>query len=154
MQLTFSVPTRHKLKSSDRFAGPEVSVTVTDDQGMRIVLGDGSENDNEPDFLIERRPRGWLVWLHPDATDDPAAHLFITDDGKSFVIPGEDFGVTEPIRCMSSQDYDAIEALVNQVDEPYEDKSEFIDTAKERADVIAEKDQKNNLFGPDPGEPR
>ena len=154
MQLQFSVPTFCKTKTSDRFDGPEVPVTIRDEQGIRVVLGDDGDYCYAPDLLIERRSRGWLIFLHPDGTEDPSGYLFIKDGGKSFVIPGNKFGCAEAIECASLKDYDAIEALVNQIDEAHREEPDFIDTAEERADVIANKNKKNNLFGPDSGEPR
>lgn len=154
MQVSFSVPTFHKTKTSDGFAEPEVPVTVKLEQGIRLVLGKDDDDSFVPHILIERRSRGWLVFLHPDGTEESCGYLFINDNGRSFVIPGNRFGCAEAMECASLKQFDAIEATINPADEPQRDEAEFIDTAEERAEVTAEKDEKNNLFGPDLGEPR
>ncbi|HEY3963621.1 MAG TPA: hypothetical protein VGM05_03625 [Planctomycetaceae bacterium] len=150
MQLTFSVPTHHRSKSCDGFTGPEVSVTVTDDHGVRFILGEEGDNCYAPDLLIERRPRGWLIFLHPDGTEDPSGYLFIKDGGKSFVIPGNKFGCAEAIECASLKDYEAIKALINQGVESQQGESDVIDTADERAAVLPKRIRKTISLVPTP----
>jgi hypothetical protein len=115
MQLTFSVPTFFKTHfRGEGFHRPEVPVTVKDEEGIRVILGNADDDCGAPDILIERRPKGWVIFLHPDGSEDPSGYLFIKDGGKSFVIPGNKVGCAEPIEFASLKEYDSTEATIDE----------------------------------------
>ncbi|WP_254512958.1 hypothetical protein [Anatilimnocola floriformis] len=58
--------------------------------GLRLILGARDKSDvSKPDLLVERRPHGWSVFVHPNA-GDPVAVLAIRDDGESFLVPANE----------------------------------------------------------------
>ena len=68
------------------FDTPNVHVLVHEADGVRIVLGTHDYNDrSKPDVQIERRPKGWAIFLHPDAEDDASGYVYFLDDGRSFL---------------------------------------------------------------------
>ena len=84
------------------FGDPYMPVVVRRGNGITIVLGSIDYFDGDaPDFRIERRPQGWVVFFHPSAGADPTGFVFL-DDGRSFVLP-EDSG-WPPIRMAESTD--------------------------------------------------
>src|SRR5690349_19453884 len=59
------------------FGEPYVPVVIRPTDGIRIVLGSHDFWDaNVPDVQIERRPRGWAIFLHPVGGSDPSGHVF------------------------------------------------------------------------------
>ena len=91
-KLEFSVPTFYGSagianSESEEFREPFVPVLVTRCGGVRLVLGTFDYDDaSKPDVHIERRPNGWAVFVHPDG-GDPAAFIYILDDGRTFILP-------------------------------------------------------------------
>src|SRR5688572_19510281 len=87
----------HQKNPSTReeFDHPLVPVLAREAGGLRVVLGSHDLDDlSFPDILIERRPRGWAIFLHPLGGSDPSACVCFLDDGRSFLIPENDFGPT------------------------------------------------------------
>ena len=88
----FELPTFYGARiaageDQEEFACPLVPVLARVGSGLRIILGTHDDNDCEkPDVLIERRPNGWAIFVHP-GTDAPSAIFYILDDGRSFCIP-------------------------------------------------------------------
>ena len=51
------------------------------------MLGtDDFEDREKPDIQIERRPKGWAIFLHPSA-GDPSGIVYFLDDGRSYLLP-------------------------------------------------------------------
>lgn len=70
------------------FGPPNVPVIIRQSDGVRIVLGSHDFNElNVPDVQIERRPRGWAIFLHPLGGSDACAYIYFLDDGRSFLLP-------------------------------------------------------------------
>jgi hypothetical protein len=93
-ELKLSVPTyygtahcKNNVLSDDEFDAPNVAVLIHEAEGVRIVLGTDDFDDREkPDIQIERRPKGWAIFLHPTA-GDPCGCVYFLDDGRSFLLP-------------------------------------------------------------------
>ena len=80
------------------FGDPCIPVLVREAEGIRVVLGSHDYEDTSvPDVQIERRPKGWAIFLHPLAGSDPSGSVYFHDDGRSFVVPERSWGPTEPI---------------------------------------------------------
>ena len=91
-ELKLSVPTYYGTASkgnivgNDEFDEPDVSVLVHEADGVRIVLGTHDfEKGDKPDIQIDRRPKGWAIFLHPSA-GDPCGCVYLLDDGRSFLL--------------------------------------------------------------------
>lgn len=70
------------------FDEPAVPVLIHEAEGVRIVLGTHDYDDlSKPDIQIERRPKGWAVFLHPEPGGDASGFVYFLDDGRSFVLP-------------------------------------------------------------------
>jgi hypothetical protein len=70
------------------FDDPQVPVVVREADGVRVVLGSHDFwKSDAPDIQIERRARGWLIFLHPTGSGDPSGHVIFCDDGRSFFVP-------------------------------------------------------------------
>jgi len=83
----------------EEFDEPRVPVVVRDAEGVRIVLGSHDYwNVDFPDVQIERRARGWLIFLHPIGGSDPSGYVFMLDDGRSMLVPDSPPGGIPPIR--------------------------------------------------------
>jgi hypothetical protein len=93
--LRLTVPTYNRdfyhdedaARRREEFGDPEVPVVIREEAGVRILLGTHDPRDGEaPDVLIERHPRGWMIFLHPLGSSDPCAFVFFADDGRSFIL--------------------------------------------------------------------
>lgn len=92
------------LDDNDDFDEPNVPVLIHPAEGVRVVLGTHDYEDyHVPDVMIERRPRGWAIFLHPSG-GDPRGYVYFLDDGRCFLI--QEFGD------------DAIEIIENESDIP------------------------------------
>jgi hypothetical protein len=86
------VGSQYKLQKAEStpwpdFAPPNVPVLIHEADGIRLLLGTHDWEDNsKPDIQIERRPRGWAIFLHPNA-GDPIGHLYMLVDGRSYLLP-------------------------------------------------------------------
>lgn len=70
------------------FGPPFVEVSMYRQEGVRIIMHTpGIDDDDQPDIHIERRPRGWAIFLHPEGSNDPSGFIYFLDDGRSFVVP-------------------------------------------------------------------
>jgi hypothetical protein len=100
-ELKLYVPTYHGDKTQGRgeFDDPRHPVVVRDADGVRIVLGSHDFWDTKcPDVQIERRPGGWMIFLHPVGGSDPSGYVFMLDDGQSLVVPEHPASATPPVR--------------------------------------------------------
>jgi hypothetical protein len=69
------------------FDSPNVPVLIHEATGIRIVLGTHDFNDpDKPDIQIERRPKGWAIFLHPVGGGDASGYVYFLDDGRSFLL--------------------------------------------------------------------
>ena len=65
---------------------PQVPVLVGDAEGIRLLLGaEDWYDDEKPDVQIERRPHGWMIFVHPNA-GDAVGFLIMLDDGRTFFV--------------------------------------------------------------------
>jgi hypothetical protein len=112
-ELKLWVPTYYGDRSGEQvdgakreeFGDPLVPVVVRPAEGVRVVLGSHDYWDaSKPDIQIERRPTGWIVFLHPLGGSDPSGCVFFTDDGRSYVVAENDVGPTRPIRLLPWED--------------------------------------------------
>jgi len=72
-------------KKLEEFDSPEVPVVARRADGVRVVLGTHDFWDyGFPDIQIERRPGGWVIFLHPVPGDDPSGYVYFLDDGRSY----------------------------------------------------------------------
>jgi len=87
-----TIPTFRGAQEEDRFCWtdftePNAPVVVHGGTDIRVVMGTHDAKDfSKPDIQIERRPHGWAVFIHPDASDLVAC-LYILDDGRTFLLP-------------------------------------------------------------------
>ncbi len=102
-ELKLFVPTNiGNLYPATQYAPPEFDkpyepVLVREANGVRIVLGTHVySNVEKPDVLIERRPNGWVVFLHPLGRGDASGIVCFHDDGRSYLLK-EWSGPTPPI---------------------------------------------------------
>jgi hypothetical protein len=103
-----------EAKGLQEFDQPHVPIVVRSADGLRIVLGSHDYFDgNAPDVQIERRPRGWALFLHPLGGSDPCGYVYFLDDGRSFLVPESDFGTTPPIAVRPS---DAVATEIDNLD--------------------------------------
>ena len=87
------------------FGPPFVPVIIRDAEGIRIVLGSHDYDDKRaPDIQIERRPRGWAIFLHPVGGGDASGYVYFVDDGRSFMLPENGLGPTPAIEIIESGD--------------------------------------------------
>ena len=81
------------------FADPHVPVLVCSAAGVRVVLGSHDYNClDAPDIQIERRPKGWAIFLHPLGGGDPSGYIYFLDDGRSFLVRENGLGSTDTIK--------------------------------------------------------
>jgi hypothetical protein len=100
------------------FDDSRTPVVVREADGVRIVLGSHDYWDPaKPDIQIERRHKGWAIFLHPVGGSDPSGYVYFFDDGRSFVV-AERGGATPAIRCRRSCDF------VAEIDGSYTDAEE------------------------------
>lgn len=65
---------------------PHVPILIGDAAGIRLLLGaDDWLDDEKPEIQIERRPRGWMILIHPNA-GDAVGFFIMLDDGRSFFV--------------------------------------------------------------------
>lgn len=93
-ELRLTVPTYHGHDPNwqsadpvtDDWGQPNVPLSVFDSgDGVRVVLGSHDyDARNVPEILIERRPNGWYVFLHP-SDGDPVGGVAFRDDGQTFL---------------------------------------------------------------------
>jgi hypothetical protein len=84
------------------FGEPYVPVLIRRADGVRILLGTHDYLDmHAPDIQVERRPSGWAIFLHPLGGGDPSGHIYLLDDGRSFVVPESNLGTTPPIQLLT-----------------------------------------------------
>jgi hypothetical protein len=77
----------HQSNPRSDFAPPDVPVLIHHADGIRVLLGTHDLADrSKADIQIERRKRGWAIFLHPNA-GDPVGYIFILDDGQTFLLP-------------------------------------------------------------------
>lgn len=87
------------------FGNPFVPVLVKEVAGIRIVLGSHDyDSEHAPDILVERRPNGWAIFLHPVGGGDPSGYVYFCDDGRSYLLPEHGIGVTASIEVVESMD--------------------------------------------------
>lgn len=119
-ELCIHVPTYYgELKELDKcyaskneFDGPFKPVIVRQADGVRVVLGSHDFWDADaPDLQIERRSRGWVIFLHPKGAGDPAGSVYFLDDGRSFLVPEQPGSATPPTVPLS---HDAAVAEVDK----------------------------------------
>ena len=85
----------------EEYGPPKVPVLIRSEGGVRILLGTHDRDDpDRPDILIERRPNGWAIFLHPDGSGDPSGCVYFLDNGESIVVP-ELLGVMPSIEVRS-----------------------------------------------------
>lgn len=123
----FLVPTyygaQNELLADRRFerleySDPLVPILVREEAGLRLILGrQNVREDSASDILVERRPYGWAIFLHPFGGDASGA-VYILDDGRTFVVPEVGIGPTPPIQTLHCDaelsELDAAEAMADQ----------------------------------------
>lgn len=86
-EIRVTVPTYYgnspdKEKAKQEWGDPQVPVLIQPDMGVRLLLGThDKDGQTSPDIYIERRPGGWVIFLHPES-GDPAGYVYILDDGS------------------------------------------------------------------------
>lgn len=93
----------HEVETGEKteFGDPYLPVVIRQADGVRIVLGSHDYFDSSyPDIQIERRPHGWVIFLHPLGGGDPSGHIYFLDDGRSFLVPERDLGTTPSIKAL------------------------------------------------------
>ncbi|GMU20587.1 MAG: hypothetical protein AMXMBFR13_06840 [Phycisphaerae bacterium] len=109
-EVKLSVPTYYGHRNAqlsqdgEDFGGPIVPVVVHEAEGIRIVLGSHDLHDDKADILLERRPGGWSIFLHPQGGGDPSGYICFLDDGRSFVQADTGPEATPHIRMLRPQD--------------------------------------------------
>jgi hypothetical protein len=89
----------------EEFDEPRVPVVVREAEGVRIVLGSHDYWDTtRPDIQIERRHKGWVIFLHPLGGCDPSGLICFLDDGRSFVVRESPPHATPPIKSLRWRD--------------------------------------------------
>lgn len=98
------------------FGEPTVPVLVHESDGVRIILGTHDFDDSlKPDIQIERRPKGWAIFLHPSA-GDPCGYVYFLDDGRSFLVPEIGKGAIEFLDTLEKPpDIDEVDGPVADV---------------------------------------
>ncbi|HEV3144123.1 MAG TPA: hypothetical protein VGZ47_09590 [Gemmataceae bacterium] len=93
-ELKLMVPTYYGRAIADHpgemegedFGEPVVPILIHEADGIRILLGSHCRDTEAPDVQIERRPNGWVIFLHP-LPGDEAGYVCFLDNGASMVIP-------------------------------------------------------------------
>ena len=113
-----------EIETEDRpdFGPPYAEVLVYSEDGVRIVLGSCDPKDTEmPDIKIERRPRGWAIFLHPEGGGDPSGYVYFLDDGRSFLVKEFEYGPTPAIEVLDAgmdvPDIDEVDAPATTPDD-------------------------------------
>jgi hypothetical protein len=106
-----------KTDGKPEFGDPYVPLVIRRADGVRILLGSHDYYDpSKPDIQIERRPHGWVIFLHPVGGGDPSGHIYFLDDGRSFLVPERSLGTTPPINALEWDE------TVPEIDNVNEDK--------------------------------
>ena len=97
-------PSRMRVLPGDcEFGNPYVPVLAHEADGLRIVLGSHELYADVPDIAIERRAKGWAVFLHPVGLGDPSGYVYFLDDGRSFLVKENGLGPTPAIKVSSHE---------------------------------------------------
>jgi hypothetical protein len=84
-----TVPTYYeeRIDTNEReFDSPEVPIVIQESAGIRIVLGTHEvEGVTKPDVQIERRPRGWAIFINPDGRET-CAIIYVLDDSRTYCL--------------------------------------------------------------------
>lgn len=63
-------------------------IAVAQEGGVRLMCGASDYSDHTGmDVLIERQKGRWLIFVHPEAGNDPSCYVYVTDSGKTYVQP-------------------------------------------------------------------
>lgn len=82
-----TVPTyypKHET-AADEYTDPLARIDVSDEAGIRLELirpGIEDVDDKTPSVVVERRAKGWAIFLHAD-DGDAIGVIRIHDDGRS-----------------------------------------------------------------------
>jgi hypothetical protein len=117
-QLKLTVPTYYGAANSKQnviggndFEAPNVSILIHEAEGVRIVVGTHDFSDLEkPDIQIERRPKGWAIFLHPVGGGDASGYVYFLDDGRSFLLQ-EDYATSGAIEVLCGEEPPEIDDL-------------------------------------------
>ncbi len=71
------------------FSPAETPVLIREDTGIRVVLGSHDFTADVPDVQIERRPHGWVIFIHPRGSFDACGCFYIHDDERTFYQPAD-----------------------------------------------------------------
>lgn len=85
-KITAAVPTYYGSNPNrgrlPEYGQPVVPVLVQEVSGIRLVLGTHDANaDDVSDVQVERRPRGWVVFLQHRGGDQ-CGYVYFLDDGR------------------------------------------------------------------------
>jgi hypothetical protein len=87
---------------TEEYSETNTPVLVHEAEGVRIVLGTHDYNEMEkPDVQIERRAKGWAIFLRPEGGGDPSGYVYFLDDGRSFLVT-QHHGSTPAIEIIGS----------------------------------------------------
>jgi hypothetical protein len=147
-----SVPTYYGTAYADQdvlsdlpdYDHPNVPVVIHQGEAVRIVLGSRDVMDLEkPDVLIERRPKGWAIFLHPEAGGDPSGVVYFLDDGRSFVLredKSDNPGCVQVLLGLHAppdiDELDLPQPVIRDVKA-----TGFVDRAAARSDSLSDKDR-------------
>src|SRR5262249_13774896 len=68
------------------FGESHVPVLIGEAEGIRLLLGADDWNDYEKrNIQIERRPRGWMIFVRHNA-GDAVGFFILMDDGRTFYV--------------------------------------------------------------------
>lgn len=94
-------PEKIERGEQEEFDDPRMPILVYKEAGLRILLGTHDIDDNnKPDIKIERRPKGWAIFLHPLGATDPSGYIYFLDDGRSFLVK-DDWMLSCPIQILA-----------------------------------------------------
>jgi hypothetical protein len=83
------------------FDVPNVPVLIHEAGGVRIVLGTHDFNDSDKaDVQVERRPKGWAIFLHPVGGGDASGYVYFLDDGRSFLLKADSWAGSNSIEVL------------------------------------------------------
>jgi hypothetical protein len=99
------------------FDTPDVPVLIHEAGGIRIVLGTHDFNDmSKPDIQIERRPKGWAIFLHPIGGGDPSGYVYFLDDGRSLLLRENTYSESGSIEVLPDDAEEPTE--IDEIDDP------------------------------------